>query len=46
MWNWIAWLGPPVSVVIIAKVLKRRQADIDEVMGEPTHQAPPLSVTI
>ena len=35
-------LGPPVLVVIIARILKRKQADIDEVIGEPPHGDPPV----
>jgi hypothetical protein len=29
MWNWIAFLGPPIVVIVGAWFLRRRQSDID-----------------
>ncbi|MGH8946095.1 MAG: hypothetical protein ACRDVL_08100 [Acidimicrobiia bacterium] len=42
MWNWIAFLGPPVLVIIVARAIKRRQKNIDDVIGEHEFRDPPV----
>ncbi len=41
MWNWIAFLGPPILVIVIARRLRRRQDDIDAVFDQE-QQDPPI----
>jgi hypothetical protein len=39
VWNWIAFLGPPILVIVIARILRKKHADIDAVIdheyGDP-----------
>jgi hypothetical protein len=40
MWNWIAFLGPPILVIVIARRLRKRQDDIDALI-EHEYRDPP-----
>lgn len=40
MWNWIAFLGPPILVVVIARLLRRRQDSIDAVIDREYRDPP------
>ena len=40
MLNWIAFLGPPILVIVIARIIRKRQDDIDAVLDRE-HQDPP-----
>jgi hypothetical protein len=41
MWTWVAFLVPPILVIIVARILRKRQADIDAV-HERGFQDPPV----
>jgi hypothetical protein len=40
MWNWIAFLGPPIVVIVGAWFLRRRQSDIDSVQDREFRDPP------
>jgi hypothetical protein len=40
MWNWIAFLGPPILVIVIARILRKKQADVDAVIEQESGDPP------
>lgn len=42
MWGLLALIVPPLLAIIVARIMKRRQEEIDAVIGEPEFRDPPV----